>query len=240
MGGVALAAALGRSWLVLSAAAFGSLAGVLLGFRFFPHYLVPLYLPLALAAAPATLAWLDAGGRAGRVALAWPLLLLSGFTVADLVLYFGPVRVYEETRPVFGHVGERLRADACYGDGPLFVWGFAPQVYLEAGLRPAARYVVPQAPLVGYVPGNRASRSGAGDAAPVRREHQDRLLDDLQRRPPTFVVDTAPSGLHGWDRHPLAELPRLEAFVRDGYDAVAIVDGVWVWRRKGCAAAAAP
>jgi hypothetical protein len=27
----------------------------------------------------------------------------------------------------------------------------------------------------------------------------------------------------------------LEAFVEASYDAVAVVDGVWVWRRKRCA-----
>ena len=230
---------LGRSWWSLAAATLGSLAGAILGFRFFPHYFVPLYLPLAIAAAPATAAILERGGRAARLALAWPIVLLAGFTAANLVLYYGPFRVYEETRPVFRRVGERLRADACYGEGPLFVWGFAPQIYVEAGLRPASRYVMPQAPVTGYVPGNRASLQGEIETGSlVLSEHRDLLIGDLLRRQPTFVVDTAPSGLHGWGLHPLSEFPRLEAFVRNGYDAVAIVDGVWIWRRRGCAAAA--
>ena len=28
--------------------------------------------------------------------------------------------------------------------------------------------------------------------------------------------------------------PRLDAFVRSNYRAVAEVDGVWIWRRHGC------
>ena len=234
-------ALLGRRWWTLATAAAGSLAGATLGFRFFPHYLVPLYLPLALAAAPATALWLEARGPAARVAIAWPAVLLAGFTAANLVLYGGASHVYEETKPVFRRVGERLRGDGCYGAGPLFVWGFAPQLYLEAGLRPASRYVMPQAPLTGYVPGNRASRSGeAATASLVRSEHREQLLSDLERRRPAFVVDTAPSGLHGWDRYPLAGFPELEAFVRDGYDAVAVVDGAWIWRRRGCESASRP
>jgi hypothetical protein len=229
---------LGRSWWTLAAAAAGSLAGAGLGFRFFPHYLVPLYLPLALAAAPATALWLEERGPAARVALAWPLVLLAGFTAANLFLYGGSSRVYEETRPVFRRVGERLRADACYGEGPLFVWGFAPEIYVESGLRPASRYVMPQAPLTGYVPGNRSIGSGVTSAPSlVRPEHRQRLLSDLRRRQPTFVVDTTPSGLHGWDRYPLADFPELEAFVREGYQPVAVQDGVWIWRRRGCEAA---
>jgi 4-amino-4-deoxy-L-arabinose transferase-like glycosyltransferase len=225
-------------WSLLAGAAALALAGALVGLRFFPHYFVPLYLPLALAAAPATLLALESRGRAARVAVAWPVVLLLAATAANLALYHGPWRVYEETRPVFRRVGERLRADPCYGKGPLFVWGFAPQVYAEAGLRPASRFVVPQASLAGYVPGNRASRTGDVDtSALVRQEHWDLLMGDLERAGPAFVVDTAPSGLHGWDRYPLADFPRLEGFVRSGYDAVGVVDGAWIWRRKGCAAA---
>jgi 4-amino-4-deoxy-L-arabinose transferase-like glycosyltransferase len=228
--------ALGPRWRWLALAAAGALAGAFVGLRFFPHYFVPLYLPLALAAAPSTALALDARGRAGRLAVAWPLVLLVGFTAANLVLYRGGAQVYEETRPVFRHVADRIRAAPCGTAASLFVWGFAPQLYSESGLRPASRFVVPQASLTGYVPGNRASRADAVDTTSlVRPEHWDLLMGDLERSRPAFVVDTAPSGLHGWDRYPLADFPRLEAFVKTGYDAVAVVDGVWVWRRKECA-----
>jgi hypothetical protein len=59
-------------------------------------------------------------------------------------------------------------------------------------------------------------------------------MKDLEQDPPAFVLDTSPGGLHGWDRYPLTDFPRLDAFVRSGYRAVAEVDGVWIWRRKGC------
>jgi Dolichyl-phosphate-mannose-protein mannosyltransferase len=232
---------LGRRGGWLAAAVAGSVAGALIGFRFFPHYFIPLYLPLAMAAAPATALAIGQRGWAGRLAVAWPLVLLVAFTAANLLLYRGPRHAYEETRPVFRRVGERLRADPCYGRGRLFVWGFAPQIYVEADLRPASRFVVPQASLTGYVPGNRASRVGTVDTrALVRSDHWDLLMGDLERSGPAFVADTAPSGLHGWDRFPLVDFPRLQAFVRDRYDAVAVVDGVWIWRRKGCAAASPP
>jgi hypothetical protein len=221
---------------LVSALVVLSLPAVFVGFRFFPHYFVPLYLPLALGAAP----W-AAGAlrlpltRRAWVAVTWPAVLLVGFTAVSLALYRGPAHVYEETRPVFTRAAEWMRGDACYERGPLFVWGFAPQFYAEAELPPASRFVVPQASLTGYVPGNRASRSGEVDtAALVREDHWDLLMGDLQRSRPAFILDTAPSGLHGWDRYPMEDFPRLDAFVRSGYRAVAEVDGVWVWRRKGC------
>jgi hypothetical protein len=229
-------AALGPRWRELAAATAGSMAGAFVGLRFFPHYLIPLYLPLAVAAAPSTAVALERAGRARRLAIAWPLVLLVGFTAANFVLYRGDARVYEETRPVFRRVAERLRADPCGQGARLFVWGFAPQFYAESGLRPASRFVVPQASLTGYVPGNRASRAGAVDRGSlVLAEHWDLLMGDLERNRPAFVVDTAPSGLHGWSRFPMREFKHLAAFVKASYDAVAVVDGVWIWRRKRCA-----
>jgi 4-amino-4-deoxy-L-arabinose transferase-like glycosyltransferase len=215
-----------------------SLPPAFMGFRFFPHYFIQLYLPLALAAAPWTASALTRPlSRAGRAAVAWPLVLLVGFTVANTVLYRGSARIYEETLPVFESVATRLREDPCFGRGPVFVWGFAPQLYAEAGLPPASRFVVPQASLTGYVPGRRAREPGATDTAPlVRSDHWDLLMMDLERRPPVFVLDTSPAGLHGWDRYPMRDFPRLDRFVRSGYRTVADVDGVWIWRRRGCEA----
>ena len=219
-----------------------SLPAVFVGFRFFPHYFIPLYLPLALGAAPWTADTVHSPlSTRGRIAVVWPVVLLVGFTVANLVLYRGPVQVYQETSPLYRRVAVRLSDDPCRGRGPLFVWGYAPQLYAETGLPQASRFVVPQASLTGYVPGNRASRSGEIDTSSlVREEHWDLLMADLESSRPAFVLDTAPAGLYGWDRYPLRDFPRLDRFVRSDYRAVADVDGVWIWRRKGCASAGSP
>ena len=100
-----------RRLLVLGLVA-ASVVPAFLGFRFYPHYFVQLYVPLALAAGP----WLAVQirrpmPRTGRVQ--WPpgpRAMLIGFSVANAVLYFGPVEVYRERDPVFRAVAERLRA----------------------------------------------------------------------------------------------------------------------------------
>jgi len=95
-----------------------SLPAAFLGFRFFPHYFVQLYLPLALAAAPWTAAILRSPlTRGARVAIAWPPVLLVGFTAANLALYRGASGVYEETRSVFARVGRQLQEDPCQDVG---------------------------------------------------------------------------------------------------------------------------
>jgi 4-amino-4-deoxy-L-arabinose transferase-like glycosyltransferase len=215
-----------------------SIPPVFLGLRFYPHYAIQLYAPLALGAAPWLARQLETPlGAAGRFLVAWAALALLGFTLVNAVLYFGRTDVYEETDPVFRRVAARLQGDACHGGASLFVWGFAPMLYYHAGLPVATRFVMPQASLTGYVPGNDASRgSELNTRALVRPQHWDWLMQDLAARRPAYVLDTAPAGIHGWNSYPMAAFPRLAELVRRDYERLDAVDGVHIYRRRGCEA----
>jgi hypothetical protein len=217
--------------LVAALVAFCSVTA-LLGLRLYPHYFVPLYFPLALGAAPwaADNVRLPAG-RAGRAFVAWAAVLLAGFTAANAYLYLGRDDVYTETNAAFSRVAARLREDRCFGEGPLFVWGWAPMFYTETRLPPGSRFLLVGFSLVGYVSGNRDS--GAGDGL-VNPEHWDWLLEDLARRRPTYVLDTAGARLGRW-AFPLEDWRRLAAFVAASYEPLAVVDHVRIYRRRDCA-----
>lgn len=222
---------------VAAALALATVPAVFLGLRFYPHYFVQLYVPLALLAAPDLARRLERHTAGDRRLLAAPLALWVLATGVNAALYFGPRPVHEETRPVFRRVAERLRSDPCFEGGSLFVWGYAPIFYTETGLRLGSRFVFPESTLVGYVPGNRASTGeGAGTGHLVSAAHWDWLMDDLSRKRPTFVLDTAPSGLHRWNRYPLHAYPRLARFVREGYRRIDTVDRVDVYRSLDCPA----
>jgi hypothetical protein len=212
-----------------------SVVTVFLGFRLYPHYLIQLYVPLALASAP----WIETLiarplSPAGRRLAAWAAAMVIGFTIANAVLLLGPVHVYRERDPVYRAVAERLRRDAC-APGPLFVWGWAPMVYYHSGLPPASRFVVlPQSGLTGYVSGNLASNRGEAPEGLVVPRHWDWLMQDLEEHDVTFIVDTAPANLYRWGRHPIARYPRLERFVVTRFEIAAVVQGVTIYRRRGC------
>jgi len=214
----------------------------LAGFRFFPHYFVPAGFALALGAGPAVARWSERPReRAGRVFLATTLALALGFAGANAWLYLGDSGVYRETDPVYRAVADRLAADECFPGSRLFVWGWAPAFYYEAGLRggrPASRFaVLAAAGLTGYVPGNpdgaRRREPGEPDPAPA---HWDWLMGDLERTRATYVLDTAPTGLYRWNRYPLADYPRLDRYVAEGYERIDEISRVRVYRRRGCAA----
>jgi hypothetical protein len=218
------------------------LAPALAGFRFFPHYFIPTVFALALGAGPAVARWWERPReRAGRVFLASTLVLALGFTGANAWLYLGDSGVYREQDPVYRAVAERLAADECFPGSRLFVWGWAPAFYYEAGLRggrPASRFaVLAAAGLTGYVPGNPdgARRREPGDPVPAPA-HWDWLMGDLERTSATYILDTAPAGLYRWNRYPLRDYPRLDRYVAEGYDRIDEVSRVHVYRRHGCVA----
>jgi hypothetical protein len=205
------------------------------GFRFFPHYFVPIVFALALGAGPAVARWCQRPlPRAGRAFLTATLVLGLGFAAANAWLYLGGSGVYRETDPVYRAVAERLEADPCFHGSSLFVWGWAPAFYYEAGLRgarPASRFaVLAQAGLTGYLPGN-------PDAARQREPvpgHWDWLMDDLERSRATYVLDTSPAGLYRWSRYPLRDYPRLDRYVAESYELIDDVSRVRVYRTRGC------
>jgi hypothetical protein len=211
------------------------------GLRFYAHYLVPVYWPLAVAAAPAAAVLLLPLRRGGVWLVAHAAVVLVGFTVSTAVLYSDALpgrRVHRETDPVFRHVAERLRSDPCFEGATLFVWGYAPIFYYETRLPPASRFVVlSQSRLTGYVSGNFASLEARGPDAPgVVPRHWDWLFEDLERHRATYVLDTAPAGIYHWDRYPLADFPRLNDYLAAHYEDAGTVDRVRLYRRRACAA----
>jgi hypothetical protein len=205
----------------------------LVGLRLFGHYYIQVLFPLCLAAAPAVAAMSRHTLRRSAVAAAaFTIVMCLAWTAANAWM-MSRNDIIEARRPVFRHVTERLRLDACFEDGTMFVWGIAPAFYTYSGLTPATRFVLPQETISGYVPGRSADAASPRRFADIGADW-DRLLTDLESSRATFILDTAPSGLHFWARYPLSRFPTFENYVREHYDTVAVVDRVVIYRRKGC------
>lgn len=212
----------------------GSAAAAFLGLRFFPHYFVQLYVPLALAAAPwagALLAWPIP--TEGRLVAAATVLLMAGWTAVNT----STSRIVEpRLNQTAARVADRLRADRCYRGGSLFVWGSAPEFYYHARLRLATRYFFPEYPLVRYFAGNPiATATARAQPGRARRGRGwQRLLSDLRRTEPAYILDTAPAAIARWQYFPLSDFPALEQLVRRRYDVMDVIDGVVVYRHASC------
>jgi 4-amino-4-deoxy-L-arabinose transferase-like glycosyltransferase len=205
----------------------------LLGWRLFGHYFVPLMFALALGAAPFFVARVhELEGRLVAGTLAVGLIV---FTIVGRIVHDPARHVADVSDPRYRAIAAALEEPRCGGARPLFVWGYAPTIYAEAGLRPASRFVVPIDTITGYLAGNDAFDRGALDThGRVVAEHWDLLTGDLERNQPEWIVDTAPASLNGWRRYPLSDFPRLDAFVGAHYRVDRIVGGATIYRSKDC------
>ncbi len=206
-----------------------SIPAVALGGRFYGHYFLQLLFPLCLGAAGG----LSRFDRQARLAAGLLAATVLGFLAANAWLVLVRTDVVEDTFPLHRDVARRLRADPCYPGARLFVWGLAPRLYLEAGLPPASRFVLPQEGISGYRPGRREAEQA--------RSTRDRalLIDDLERKPATYVLDLSPSGFHRWDRFPLTTFPALLDLLQRRYEVADTVDDVVIHRLRDCRAASA-
>lgn len=225
-----------RYWEMLVAGLIGaSLAAACLGLRFFPHYFIQLYVPLALGAAPwasRTFTWpMRASGWAVATATVG---LLAGWTSSNVARLHA--RTLPELNASAAAVASRIHEDACEGESSLFVWGSAPEFYYHAQLPVATQFFFPEYPLVPYYAGNpNATAARLPNGRRTRRmRHWSRLMTDLRRSRPAFILDTAPAGIARWQNFPVSDYPLLQRFIQRNYTAVGTVDRVVIYERRDC------
>jgi len=214
----------------------GSAAAAFLGFRFFPHYFVQLYVPLAIGAAP----WLSdiaIGSQAmRRSVVVYSVALWAAFTAVNAAQYLGPEGV--KGRPehrVLRRIAERLSIDRCYATGTLFVWGSAPSLYYMSRLPPATRFFFPEHPLVPHVSGSpSATRRRVGRHPRGTGRLWKWLIADLKHNKPVYLVDMAPGAIKNWHYFPMRNYPWLHRMVDRHYDLIDSIQGVEIYRRRGC------
>ena len=197
-----------------------SLAGVVLGWRFFPRYYFQL-LPCAVILASRGMRLLDRRWWLAAVLLVIPLARF-GPRYALLALHTDPqwsdLALDRESR----QAAQVIKAAGHPGD-TLYVWGYRPDLYAYTGLRAASRYLDSQA-MTG-VPADRhltQSTSVLPDAATAaaRRElaqsHPDFIVDALSQYNPHL----APSGY-----------PELKPWLKH-YREIARVRGMLIYQRR--------
>jgi hypothetical protein len=190
----------------LAAALWGavSLSSVMISGRFFGHYFIPVLPALSLLAA-------EGVERLGR-RMRDPVRRRSArVTVAILGLFFiigfarahhrTVILAYEAMTGARTHwseqwgmterqheaeaITESLRGKITRGE-PLYIWGYAHDVYWRTGCRPASRYLTPYY-IDGRFPDAEAITVVSND--PPWREARDNLIEDLRRARPRLILD---------------------------------------------------
>ena len=223
-------------WLLVTSVLVCTFPIVVIGFRMYPHYFVPLYTPLALGAGPvlATM-WKSSASRWAKLTLAYALALWFCFSVANGILYLsGREFPWEEHNPEYRKVADVLHADACHEGASMFTWGPGAMFVYPADLALASRFAGPYATICGYVPGNWAIRSGRVKASDIiRPDHWEQLMGDLERSRATYILDGSHT-FKNWKAFPIENFPRMMDYLQAHYDVLSTVETVRIFRRRGC------
>ncbi len=203
-----------------------SLVSVVMSGRFFGHYFITALPALALLAAPSVVRFAHllrdpAYKRRARVALA----VLVVFFAVGLIRSHGRTAIlaYEtltgrRTHWSAGwgmterqHEAEAISAalrDQLQPGEPLYIWGYAHDVYWQTGCRPAARYLTPY-----YIDGRFSDAEAVAfePNAPFWQAARANLIEDLKRVRPRFILDIKGD----MDDLPYAE---ITSFLKENYE----------------------
>jgi 4-amino-4-deoxy-L-arabinose transferase-like glycosyltransferase len=197
---------------------------VSLGGRFYEHYFLQFVPAVALLGAgplEALLAGAGSWSRARRAGFA-ALALLPGIGSVAYATARGLLGQYPLQNVKVQQIGAWVRENTA-PDARIFVWGHFSPIYLVSERMPGTRYQTTSWHLGNFDPHH------LDDSIDLRRFRSDRdvrqTLDDLARRRPEWVIDTAPSDIHDWHRLPLSLLPDLEAAIEAGWEPLAASPG---------------
>jgi 4-amino-4-deoxy-L-arabinose transferase-like glycosyltransferase len=193
-----------RSDITIGIWALASLTGVAMSGRFYGHYFIPALPALSLLAARGSNRLADALRRPTQLRRAQvgagvlALLFLPGLfrchhrtavlayetitgTRTHWSANWGMTKREQEARVVSEFVRQRVPVGE-----PLYIWGYAHDVFWQTGCRPASRYLTPY-----FVDGRFADAEATVQASGegFRREAAAYLLEDLRRAKPRLILD---------------------------------------------------
>ena len=203
-----------------------SLFCVTLGRRFFGHYFLQPELPLALLAAGPIEAMWRRRPRWTAAGVGLPVLVFFLINALPEVTH----KYVYTVDPDYSTVGHAARGETRPSD-TIWVWGNVPQIYYSAQREPGVRFTFCNY-LTGLSPGTRSETDPTVD--PRRNAVAGAwqlVLEDLDARRPTLVLDTAAAGMKSYGKFPVQSFPPLDNYLKAHYRAEGAVSGVVFYRR---------
>ena len=201
------------------------------GGRFYEHYFLQFVPPLSMLAAPGAAAiatrWREIAPRArtfAMVGVGLPLAIWLAFSWGR-----GIAGAYPEQEPRTRELAQWLRSHTAPAD-TLFLWGHYSPIYTMSDRFPGTRYVNTSPHVGNFDPAHLPA--GFDPAQHRARDDVEATLEDLEKRRPTWFVDTSPAGIHLWDRIPLSAFPELARYRDEHYVEMARPGGAPVYHRR--------
>lgn len=183
----------------------------LAGGRAFLHYLIPALIPMCLVAAVGLDSlWKNQKNQSWFI----PIFALGLAIPVVMNLYHHAFMLKEDTSITeFVPIVEELRQEASPEDR-IFVWGFAPEIYVLSDLHPASRFSFCNV-LTGHIPAGNEAKSDTRYA--IVPGTWDTLMQELRAHPPRWIIDTQPAAYRAYGKYPMAQYP-LGQLIEEQYE----------------------
>ena len=129
----------------------------------------------------------------------------------------------------FPHLAARIR-EVTAEDDLIWVWGFAPEIYVSAERACATRFINCNY-LVGLVPWVNVAPE-VDTSAESLPDSWNKLKADLAATPPVIIVDASVANYQFWGKYPLSSRPALEKYVLRNYTDFGDYDRFKLYLRK--------
>ena len=195
-----------------------SLAGAASSGREFEHYVIQFLPAFALGTG---LAVARTGQIAWSSASRWPWRLVAALATVGAVGLLAAAIPGKRHRTIPSDPSQRVAAYIREHTAPtdrIFVWGFHPDIYLEADRRAGSRFVNCSF-VTGLIPWTNVAPERDTTYAMVPGG-LDTLVRDLAASRPVFLVDCSAGSNRHWQKYPPEKYPVLQEFIRRHYRQV--------------------
>ena len=153
------------------------------------------------------------------------VLLLLGLTISLRTHFESPFSMKRhylvtldpmiQDRTFMYHIAKYIKRHTVKDD-KIFVWGFCPEIYTMTGRRTASRFVFCNF-LIGQMTGDKYYYFGQERFDRIIPGAWDKLMDDLHKNFPKYIIDTAPSDYFKYGNYPATRFERLKNFLDSYY-----------------------
>lgn len=210
-----------------------SWAASMLGGRTYGHYFIQVALPASILTGIAA-SILIKMNKHSFMKFFWraQIVLIVFFTILRINIGFThKVIGYENWKAdgVFKDVGRYVK-NISKADDTIFVWGWGTPVYIYADRRSFSQILI--ANYISGKPFGSSDLAGSGFPKEFLDQMRDNFLKQMEKNPPSFFIDTSPSGLYGYHSYPIGVFPELLSVIEQKYAFEGRIENVDIYRLK--------
>lgn len=211
----------------------GSIFAACVGFRFFPHYFIQAFPPLAFLASLGFLRLAQNPSRKLAYKLSLVGLILSFLAIGLQNIFITKIMESDETKDysmINQRVGNYIRERTKPNDR-IFVWGWGQGIYYFSDRQIGTRFISSDY-LTGRVPGSDPKLYLPDEAQKYTSAPWKMLFSDLKNVRSVYFVNTSPAKIHDYQYFPPHRYPVLREFLDQHYQFEIRIEGVELYKLK--------